>query len=174
MNQKVYPHALNLDAVAQRIQDTFGNDGFEVQKMGTPDDMYVQLRKGGIARKVAGMDQAITGHMPRVGSTTSVTMGQAAWMTKALGVGATILVSTVLFPLMITDVIGAWGQHNLPIRVWKVIDEYAIGQAMTVGAQVGEMGSALMGIQQGVHCPHCGVTNTADSLFCNACGTKLR
>jgi hypothetical protein len=171
MNQKVYPHALNLDTIAQKIQDVFGNDGFEVQKMGTSEDIYVQLRKAGIARKLTGMDQAITVHMQRVGATTSVTLGQAAWMSKAAGMGIGIF---VLAPLIVTSALGIWAQHNLPGRVWKLIDEYAISQATTVGVQVGEMGTPLMGLQQGVHCPHCGVTNTADSQYCNACGTKLK
>jgi hypothetical protein len=138
--------------------------------------MYVQLRKGGIVRTATGLNQALTVHMQRVGATTSVTLGQAAWGSKggAMAAGAVGLAIPILFPLFITGAVGAWNQHNLPMRVWKSIDEYAMTQAMTTGTQVSEMGTALMGLQQGVHCPHCGVTNAGDAQFCSACGTKLK
>ena len=63
MNQKIYPKSLNLDAIAQKIEDVFGNDGFEVQKIGSSEDMYLQLKRGGLAQRVTGLDQAITVHM---------------------------------------------------------------------------------------------------------------
>ena len=173
MNQKVYPRALNLDAIAQRIQDVFGNEGFEVQRMGSADDMYVQLKKAGIARTLTGMDQSITVHMQRVGSTTSVTQGQANWLSKGGAMGAGVIIP-VLWPLMVTSAVGIYSQRNLPGRVWKVIDDYAIAQNTAIGVAVGELGTPIMGIQQGSHCPHCGVTNNADAAFCNACGTKLK
>ena len=171
MNQKVYPKNLNLDAIAQRLQDVFRNEGFEVQKMGSGDDVYVQLKKGGIVRQAVAMNQALTIHMQRVGASTSVSLGQAAWMSKAAGMGLGVF---VLWPLIVTSAVGIYSQEKLPGRVWKVIDDYALGQGTAVGVQVGEMGTPIMGIQQGIPCPHCGVTNTPESSFCNVCGTKLK
>ena len=171
ITQKVYSKSLNLEAIARRIADVLGNDDFEVQKMGSGDDVYVQVRKGGLLHKVVGMDQALTVHMQKTGTSTSISQGQAEWMSKAASMGIGAL---VLWPFAVTSAVGIYSQNKLPGRIWKIIDDYAITQGAPVGVQTGEMGTPIMGTEQGMHCPHCGATNPQESKFCNACGTKLK
>lgn len=65
---------------------------------------------------------------------------------------------------MVPGVIGIYEQHELPGKIWKVIDDYA----STNGPS-----NATETHLQAIHCPHCGVMNNQDAQFCSACGSPL-
>jgi hypothetical protein len=161
MKERTYPNTLDTNGLADRLETTFRSEGYQVQRLGTPDNLYVQIKKAGIGRTLIGMDQALTARMMKSGGNTMISLGQARWADKAV-VGT--IEFLVFWPLMATAGYGIYEQHKLPGKIWQVIDSYASSQGSTHTDEKEVIP---------VHCPHCGVTNSADAKFCTACGAQL-
>lgn len=161
MKEKTYPSTLDTNGLANRLETTFQAEGYKTQRLGTQDNLYVQIKKGGAARTIAGMDQALTVHMLKNGGNTAVSLGQAKWADKAV-VGTVEFL--IFWPLMVTAGYGIYEQHKLPGKIWNVIDSYTSSQG---AMHTNEREVAPL------HCPHCGVTNAPDAKFCSACGSAL-
>ena len=162
MKEKVYPGSLNVEGLASKLQDAFQSQGYQVQKLGSPENVIVQIKKGGTLRTIAGLDQALTVRMSKSGESTTVSLGQGKWIDKAV-VGAVDYF--VFMPLMGVAAYGLYEQHKLPGKVWQVIDDYASSQGVSHTKET---------TVSAVHCPQCGVTNAPDAKFCNACGAPLQ
>jgi hypothetical protein len=160
--QKTYPRSLDLEAVASQLENHFHAQDFEVSKSGNANEMIVQLRKAGLAREATGLDRALTVHMVKSSTSTSVTLGQAAWGTK---IGVFAVGWLFLWPLAISSIYGTWMQQSLPQEIWKVIDTYASGQGFSSSKQT---------VFEPMSCPNCGVMNIAGARFCNSCGSSLK
>ena len=150
---------MDSDGLISKLEETFRAQGYNVQDFEKDGDKYMQIRKGGL-RLVVGMSQALTVHIHKNGGTT-VSLGQARWLDKAAVETVGFL---VFLPLMVPGVIGIYQQHELPGKIWKVIDDYAASKG------VSEVVETHL---QAIHCPHCGVMNGSDASFCSACGTSL-
>ncbi|PSN85061.1 hypothetical protein B9Q11_04670 [Candidatus Marsarchaeota G2 archaeon ECH_B_SAG-F08] len=161
MIQKTYPTTVDPEGLAQKLVQTFQAQGYEVQKLNSGGDIYVQIRKAGILRTVTGLSQALTVHIQKTNEGTVVSLGQGRWADKAIVEAAGFFFFT---PLMIPASWGLYEQHKLPGKILKVIDEYAA----SVGAS-----HIDQKIVEVIHCPHCGVTNVAGAKFCSACGSPL-
>jgi|SRR5579875_91466 hypothetical protein len=161
MKQKIYPQGLDVDALTKKLEETFRAQGYDVQSFEKDGDKYVQIKKGGL-RTIVGMSQALTVHMHRNGATTTISLGQARWVDKAAVEAIGFL---VFLPLMIPGAVGIYEEHQLPGKIWRVIDDFASSQGMSHSEER---------IIEAVHCPNCGVTNSSEAKFCSACGAALK
>lgn len=137
--------------------------GFQVQQLGSADNRYVQIKKGGIWRTVLGLDRALTVHISNTDNVSKISLGQAKWADKAAVEAVGFL---VFWPLMIPSSYGLYEQHKLPGQIWKTIDDYLSSHQMhnTLNERIVEA----------IHCPHCGVTNASEAQYCSACGSPLK
>lgn len=161
MKERIYPKTLDINGLSERLENTFRDQGYDVQTLhDKSNDTFVQIKKGGTGHKIVGMDQALTVRI-HPNDQVRVSLGQAAWASKT---GVEIIGFLVFFPLVITGTYGLYEQGKLPTRVWKVIDEYTKSKNVSLVREEGEAG---------IQCPNCGVLNSVDAQFCNACGEKL-
>ncbi len=161
MIEEEFPQKLDTDGLAHRLEDTFRDEGYKVQEIGSGDDIAVQIKKGTTKKALVGMDQAITVRMQRQGNQTTVSVGQAKWADK---VGVEVIGAMVFWPLMIPATYGVYEQHTLPKRVVDAVNEFA----SATGANPSNSKESLM-----VDCSNCGVINSADTETCSACGRPL-
>jgi len=133
-----------------------------VQRLGSGDDIAVQIRKEGTGRAIVGMQQAITVRMQKENNATRVQVGQAKWADKA-AVG--IIGAIAFWPLMIPAGFGALKQYELPGRVVSVVNTYA---ATKGGSRPQEISTSM------VACPNCGVMDDSEAQYCSACGASLK
>ena len=162
MIEEVYPQNLDTKGLAQTLENTFRADGYDVQELGSGDDIAVQIRKESTGRAIVGMQQAITVRMQKESNATRISVGQAKWADKA-AVG--IIGAIAFWPLMIPAGYGAYKQYTLPERVVNVINTYATSKGAT---------SPIEKSTSMIACPNCGVMNATDSNFCSACGAPLK
>src|SRR5690348_13958746 len=96
--------------------------GYEVQQVGSKDQMMVQLKKGGDLVMLIGLQAALSVILQHSAGGTIAMIGQQKWLDKA-AVGAVGLVAApVLWPLMITAGAGAIRQASLGNQVLNVVD----------------------------------------------------
>src|SRR5580704_8735001 len=105
MMEQVYRQDLDTRALANTLENAFRAEGYNVQELGTGDDIAVQIKKGGIGRAITGMQQAITVRMRKQSGETDVSVGQAKWADKA---GVEVIGALVFWPLMVPATYGVY------------------------------------------------------------------
>jgi hypothetical protein len=162
MRQQNYSQDFDENGLAQTLETTFRNQGYQVQTLRNGNkSTYVQIKKDqGLGHKIVGLDRALTVNIEKDVS-TNISLGQATWASKT-AVGAFGLF--VFFPLAVTGAYGLYEQNKLPGKVWNAIDVYAASKNTkpTEDKRVDE-----------TPCANCGVLNSSEAKFCNACGTGL-
>jgi hypothetical protein len=157
----VYQENLETDGLVNVLETHFGAEGYEVQHIGSGDDVGVQIRKKGLGRAALGLQQALTVRIKKEGQQTRVSLGQAKWADKA---GVEIIGALVFWPLMIPATYGVVKQSQLPRKVQAVIDDYVTSHGTSTRPAI---------IETMVACPECGVANSSVAQFCSACGATL-
>ena len=117
-------------------------------------------------KTLTGMRLAVTVQMTVMGNQLNVNIGEEQWSEK-IGAGAIGLF--VAWPLAITAGMGAFKQKKLPCEVFQVI-EITI---MTGGKPVVVTGAGQTVAAGMIVCPNCKTQLSADSKFCDRCGTRL-
>ena len=144
-DQRAYSQNMDVASCTKALQDHFSTQGYEIQVLGIPPEVVVQVRKRSTLRTIAGMANAVTAEFRKNRNSIVVTLGEQKWMDKA-AVGA--LGAVVFAPLLVTAAYGAWKQSKLPDQFWQIADKY------------------------GMACPKCG-TLYEGSKFCSKCGVAL-
>ncbi|HEU0001822.1 MAG TPA: zinc-ribbon domain-containing protein, partial [Ktedonobacteraceae bacterium] len=113
---------IDIERIANDLENMFRMQGYEAQHAGTPDQMIVQLKKGGDLIALIGLQTALTVIIQRMAGGTVTMIGQQKWMDKA-AVGAVGLVAApILWPLMLTAGAGAIRQASLGNQVLNTLD----------------------------------------------------
>lgn len=113
---------IDIERLANDLENMFRMQGYEAQHAGTPDQMIVQLKKGGDLIALIGLQTALTVIIQRMAGGTVTMIGQQKWMDKA-AVGAVGLVAApILWPLMLTAGAGAIRQASLGNQVLNTLD----------------------------------------------------
>jgi hypothetical protein len=114
--------AIDIERLANDLENMYRIQGYEVQQIGNKDQMMVQLKKGGDLVALIGLQAALSVIIQRTAGGTVAMIGQQKWLDKA-AVGAVGLVAApVLWPLMITAGAGAIRQASLGNQVLNVVD----------------------------------------------------
>ncbi len=188
---------IDLERLANDIENMYRMQGYEVQQIGNKDQMMVQLKKGGDLVMLIGLQAALSVILQHTAGGTIAMIGQQKWLDKA-AVGAVGLVAApVLWPLMITAGAGAIRQASLGNQVLNVVDGMIRQQYPRV--QVGPVPVQIMPqIQQqwappssvpvyvpsvpqyvpstaktNLRCPNCNTPYEEGDTFCSGCGRSL-
>jgi hypothetical protein len=163
MKQQNYPQGFDQNGLVQTLETSFRNQGYDVQDLhDANNNTYVQIKKGqGKGHKIVGIDRALTVRIQNNG-TTNVSVGQADWASKT---AVEVIGLFVFWPLIFTGAYGLYQQERLPGRVWKVIDDFAASKNVKPTSEEKQMDE--------VPCPNCGVLNSSDARYCNACGDAM-
>ena len=159
--EESFPQNLDTSGLAKTLENTFAAEGYQVQEIGSGNDIAVQIKKESTGRAIVGMQQAITVRMQKTGDMTKVSVGQAKWADKA---GVEVIGAIAFWPLMIPATYGAYKQYTLPQKVISVVNSYAAAK----GTQSTGPQAVLMAA-----CPNCGVMNSTNAQVCSACGSSL-
>ena len=157
-----------VSGIVTRLENFFRTEkGMEVQSSQTTDGFVMQASQPKDGWKtLTGMRLAITVQMTVMGDKLNVSIGEGQWSDK-IGAGAVGLF--IAWPLAITAGMGALKQKKLPGEVFQVIENTIIagGQPVVVTG-AGQTVAAGM-----IVCPNCKTQLSADSKFCDRCGTRL-
>ena len=157
-----------VSGIVTRLENFFRTEkGMEVQRSETTEGYVIQASqpKDGW-RTLTGMRLAVTVQMTVMGNQLNVNIGEGQWSDK-IGAGAIGLF--VAWPLAITAGMGAFKQKKLPGEVFQVIENTIIagGQPVVVTGADQTVAAGM------IVCPNCKTQLSADSKFCDRCGTRL-
>jgi hypothetical protein len=188
---------IDLQRLANDLENMYRMQGYEVQQIGNKDQMMVQLKKGGDLVMLIGLQAALSVILQHSAGGTIAMIGQQKWLDKA-AVGAVGLVAApVLWPLMITAGAGAVRQASLGNQVLNVVDGLIRQQYPRV--QVGPVPVQIMPqLQQQwappssvpvyvpsapqyvpstakgtLRCPNCNTPYEEGDTYCSGCGRSL-
>jgi len=188
---------VDLSRLAVDLERMFVMQGYQVQHFGNPDQMTVQMKKGGDFAAILGMQRALTLTMQRVQGGVNAVVGQQKWADKA-AVG--VVGMLVLWPLAFTAGAGAIQQAQLASQVLSALDSLVYQQDPDV--QINANAPGAMPQNQGappppygqpwppqqppsppgapvplaankIICPHCHAPNDERDNYCMKCGKPL-
>jgi hypothetical protein len=112
VDQRAYSQNMDVASCTKALQDHFLAQGYEIQVLGIPPEVVVQVRKRSALRAIAGMANALTAEFRKSRNSIAAAVG---------AVGA-----IVFAPLLVTAAYGAWKQSKLPDQFWHIVDKYGM------------------------------------------------
>ncbi len=113
---------IDIERLANDLENIYRVQGYQVQQVGTGNQVMVQLKKGGDLEALIGLQAALSVILQRTAGGVVAMIGQQKWVDKA-AVGAVGLVAApILWPLMITAGAGAIRQASLGNQVLNAVD----------------------------------------------------
>src|SRR2546430_9124698 len=119
---------IDLEKLATDLENMFRMQGYEVQHLGTKDQMMVQMKKGSDLVALIGLQTALSVTLQRTSGGTVAMLGQQKWIDKAAVGAVGLIAAPILWPLMITAGAGAVKQAQLATQVLGTIDSLVIQQ----------------------------------------------
>jgi ribosomal protein L40E len=194
MEQRAYHGPVSPEAFSRALLSEFGGGGYQVQQLGDPDHLVVQIGHAGFASP--GGQTSITVHLVEVEDGVLVRMGQQAWLGVAASLGTTALAALRNpFSLLgrLDDLAEDINSLQLKDRIWQTLDVAAdslgasleLSEALRrsiceycntpnpVGAPSCLACGAPLGDAQPLACPKCGFVSPAGTDTCPECGTEL-
>jgi FHA domain-containing protein/double zinc ribbon protein len=113
---------IDIEQLAMNLENIYRAQGYQVQQVGTRDQVMVQLKKGSDFEALIGMQAALSVIMQRSGGGVIAMIGQQRWIDKAAVGAVGIIAAPVLWPLMLTAGAGAIRQASLGNQVLNVVD----------------------------------------------------
>lgn len=135
---------IDIERLANDLENIYRAQGYQVQQIGSKDQILVQLKKGGELETLVGMGVALSVIIQRTTGGVLAMIGQQKWMDKAAvgAIGAAGLVFFPLLPLAVTAGVGALRQMSLANQILNVVDGLVRQQRPSV--QVGPVPVQLM------------------------------
>src|SRR5260370_13947274 len=115
---------IDIERLANDLENIYRAQGYQVQQIGSKDQVLVQLKKGGELETLVGMGVALSVIIQRTTGGVLAMIGQQKWMDKAAAgaVGAAGLIFFPLLPLAVTAGVGALRQMSLANQILNVVD----------------------------------------------------
>src|SRR5947209_2982280 len=113
---------IDIEQLANNLENIYRAQNYQVQQVGSRDQMMVQLKKGSDFEALIGMQAALSGIIQRSGGGVIAKIGQQKWVDKAAIGAVGILAAPVLWPLMLSAGAGAIRQASLGNQVLNVVD----------------------------------------------------
>ena len=164
----LYGSTALIPTIANRIQEEFQNDGYEVAMDALSSGGYdISITKGGIFKAVLGMKTALKVTLLPQGSNIHFEAGVGIWGQQAI---PTVISMLFFWPVIITQIWGLVEQSSLDDRALALAEQTIAGDASS-SAKASPFASA----QSGAHkfCTNCGTKTDGTSKFCPECGAKL-
>lgn len=157
-----------IPTIANRIQEEFQNDGYEVSMDTLSSGGYdISITKGGVFKAVLGMKTALKVTLLPQGNNIHFEAGIGIWGQQAI---PTVISMLFFWPVLITQIWGLVEQSSLDDRALALAEQTIAGDASS-SAEASPFASA----QSGAHkfCTNCGTKTDGTSKFCPECGSKL-
>ena len=152
-----------IPIIANRIQEEFQNDGYEVAMDALSSGGYdISITKGGVFKAVLGMKTALKVTLLPQGSNIHFEAGVGIWGQQAI---PTVISMLFFWPVLITQIWGMVQQSQL--------DDKALGIAEEVVYMNNNNGAASANPNGSKFCTGCGTKNVESANFCSGCGKPL-
>lgn len=153
-----------IPTIANRIQEEFQNDGYEVSMDALSSGGYdISITKGGVFKAVLGMKTALKVTLLPQDNNIHFEAGVGIWGQQAI---PTVISMLFFWPVLITQIWGMVEQSKL--------DDKALEIAQDVICMNNHVVSSHSGINAGgKFCTNCGASVSEQAKFCPECGAKL-
>jgi len=113
---------IDIEQLANNLENIYRAQNYQVQQVGSRDQVMIQLKKGSDFEALIGMQAALSVILQRSGGGVTAMIGQQRWIDKAAVGAVGIIAAPVLWPLMLTAGAGAIRQASLGNQVLNVVD----------------------------------------------------
>lgn len=152
-----------IPAIANRIQEEFQNDGYEVAMDALSSGGYdISITKGGVFKAVLGMKTALKVTLLPQGNNINMEAGVGIWGQQAI---PTIISMLFFWPVLITQVWGLIEQSKLDDKAVEIAENVVYANNNNDAYINNSVGYKF--------CTNCGTKNTETANFCCGCGNKL-
>ena len=152
-----------IPTIANRIQEEFQRDGYEVAMDALSSGGYdISITKGGLFKAVLGMKTALKVTLLPQGSSIHFEAGVGIWGQPAI---PTVISMLFFWPVLLTQIWGMVEQSKL--------DDKALEIAKDVIDMNSNSGTASAVPSGSKFCTSCGTQNAESANFCSGCGKSL-
>ena len=152
-----------IPTIANRIQEEFQRDGYEVAMDALSSGGYdISITKGGLFKAVLGMKTALKVTLLPQGSSIHFEAGVGIWGQQAI---PTVISMLFFWPVLLTQIWGMVEQSKL--------DDKALEIAKDVIYMNSNSGATSAVPSESKFCTNCGTQNPASANFCSGCGRAL-
>ena len=150
-----------IPTIANRIQEEFQNDGYEVAMDALSSGGYdISITKGGVFKAVMGMKTALKVTLLPQGSNIHFEAGVGIWGQQAI---PTVISMLFFWPVLLTQLWGLVQQSKLDDKVLCIAEDIVYKNN----------GVKSTGSTSGKFCTGCGTHNAESANFCSGCGRPL-
>lgn len=152
-----------IPTIANRIQEEFQRDGYEVAMEALSSGGYdISITKGGLFKAVLGMKTALKVTLLPQGSSIHFEAGVGIWGQQAI---PTVISMLFFWPVLLTQIWGMVEQSKLDDKALEIAEGVVYMNSNTGAASVSSAGSKF--------CTSCGTQNAESANFCSGCGKPL-
>ena len=153
-----------IPTIANRIQEEFQNEGYEVAMDALSSGGYdISITKGGVFKAVLGMKTALKVTLLPQGSNINFEAGVGIWGQQAI---PTVISMLFFWPVLITQIWGMVEQSKLDDKALEIAENViCLNSGNTIGSTPSANGSKF--------CTQCGTQNIETAKFCCGCGRPL-
>src|SRR5574344_2327063 len=149
-----------IPAIANRIQEEFQNDGYEVAMDALSSGGYdISITKGGIFKAVLGMKTALKVTLLPQDSNIHFEAGVGIWGQQAI---PTVISMLFFWPVLLTQIWGMVRQSELDDKALEIVE--------SVLKEHNKSTNSTTDVLESVFCTKCGHKNNKGSKFCSECG----
>lgn len=159
----LYGSTTLIPTIANRIQEEFQNDGYEVAMDALSSGGYdISITKGGIFKAVLGMKTALKVTLLPQGSNIHFEAGVGIWGQQAI---PTVISMLIFWPVLLTQIWGMIEQSKLDDKALEIAKDVLYMNSNSGAASTNSGGSKF--------CTNCGTQNPESANFCSGCGKPL-
>ena len=152
-----------IPTIANRIQEEFQSDGYEVAMDALSSGGYdISITKGGLFKAVLGMKTALKVTLLPQGSSIHFEAGVGIWGQQAI---PTVISMLFFWPVLLTQIWGMVEQSKLDDKALEIAEGVVYMNNNTGAVSASSAGSKF--------CTSCGTQNAESANFCSGCGKPL-
>ena len=152
-----------IPTIANRIQEEFQRDGYEVAMDALSSGGYdISITKGGLFKAVLGMKTALKVTLLPQGSSIHFEAGVGIWGQQAI---PTVISMLFFWPVLLTQIWGMVEQSKLDDKALEIAEGVVYMNSNNGAASASSAGSKF--------CTSCGTQNAESANFCSGCGKPL-
>ena len=153
-----------IPTIANRIQEEFQNDGYEVSMDALSSGGYdISITKGGVFKAVLGLKTALKVTLLPQDNNIHFEAGVGIWGQQAI---PTVISMLFFWPVLITQIWGMVEQSKLDDKALEIVQD-----VICMNNHVGSPHSDNN--VESKFCTNCGTKLDGSSKFCSNCGTRL-
>ena len=152
-----------IPTIANRIQEEFQRDGYEVAMDALSSGGYdISITKRGLFKAVLGMKTALKVTLLPQGSSIHFEAGVGIWGQQAI---PTVISMLFFWPVLLTQIWGMIEQSKLDDKALEIAKDVLYMNSNSGAASTNSGGSKF--------CTNCGTQNAESANFCSGCGKPL-